>query len=874
MEKTLIDKNTAETIEINELISKLSTNIKSGLSDEEAAQRLSLYGANELPEKTQSTLVKLLKTFTGPIPYMIEAAIVLSAITSAWDDFGVILFLLIMNALIEFFQSKKADNAISALKASLASKSKVLRNNGWKEIEAKDLVPGDVVRLRLGDVLPADVKLVEGDYLLVDEAALTGESLPVEKHAGAVAFSGAIAKQGEMNAVVYGTGLNTFFGRTAKLVSEAHTKSHFQAAVVKIGQFLILLNFILIAVIILDALFFGAHAVNWWQEITFCLVLTVAAIPVALPAVLSVTMAVGAQKLSKKKAILSKLVAIEEMAGMDILCSDKTGTITKNILTVRGFSPIGNFTEEDIKIFGALASKAENNDPIDNAVLATLISNHSLNEKLKDFQQNNFKPFDPVSKRTSATVKTKDGDIEVSKGAPQVILELAYNKNEIAEQITKMVDEAGIRGFRTLGIGKKDTDGKWHYVGLIDLEDPPRDDSAETIRQAKELGVEVKMITGDHGAIAIETCKQVGIGTNIKSAKELENLPDRKALKLVQEANGFSQVFPEHKYEIVDLLQKDGHIVGMTGDGVNDAPALKKADAGTAVAGATDAAKSAADIVLTEPGLSVIIDAIKESRRIFQRMRSYAIYRIGETIDVLFFTVIAILVWDRFPVAPIMIILLAVFNDFPIMTISSDNAKYSETPDRWNMRNVIGIATVIGVLDVIFTLGLFALGYNLLLQDPGVSQIGSQVYNHIVEGGTVIFPAINNYQHAPEWIKSIFPSLTYPQLQTVAFLQLLIAGNFTIFISRTVKSFWKIAPGSGLLWASVISKVVISLLCLNIFFDGAWGLLPGIQWQFVIFVWIFAFVERMLISDQIKVQAYKLFDFKGMKFHSHGRIHK
>ena len=873
MAPNLIDKDTAEKSKVDDLTKQLSSDKKHGLSQAEAEKRLAEYGPNEIAEKQQSALLKLLKNFYGPIPIMIESAAILSAISCAWDDFAVILFLLFMNALIDFFQSRKADNAIAALKASLASKSKVLRDGKWSEIEAKKLVPGDIIRLRLGDILPADIKLLDGEYLLVDEAALTGESLPVEKHAGDIAYSGAIAKQGEMNALVYGTGVNTFFGRTAKLVAEAKTKSHFQSAVTKIGQYLIALNFALIAVVILDAIFFGTHDVNWWKEITFCLVLTVAAIPVALPAVLSVTMAVGAQKLSKKKAIISKLVAIEEMAGMDILCSDKTGTITKNKLTVRGFNPLGSFSEDDIKIFGSLASIAEDNDPIDMAVLAKVDESKELSVRIKGYEQTEFKPFDPVSKRTEAAIKTNKETIKVSKGAPQVILELIENKEKIRDEITELIDEAGQRGFRTLGVGKTNAKGKWEYVGLIDLEDPPRDDSAATIKTAEDLGVEVKMITGDHGAIAKETSRQVGIGTNILKAETLNGLPDRNAIKLVEEANGFSQVFPEHKYEIVELLQKNGHIVGMTGDGVNDAPALKKADAGTAVDGATDAAKSAADIVLTNPGLSVIIDAIKESRRIFQRMTSYAIYRIGETIDVLFFTVIAILIWGRFPVAPIMIILLAVFNDFPIMTIATDRVKYSLKPDRWNMRNVIGIATVVGLLDVVFTLALFAFGYNLLLKDPGVCNVGGKIVYHIVEGGKVLFPAINHYQFAPQWIKNILPSLTYPQLQTVAFMQLLLAGNFTIFICRTVKSFWSIAPSKGLFWASLISKLIISVACWNGFFGGTWGLIPGITWQYIALIWCYAFIERMIISDAIKVQAWKLFDHAGVKFRRHGRVH-
>jgi H+-transporting ATPase len=375
------------------------------------------------------------------------------------------------------------------------------------------------------------------------------------------------------------------------------------------------------------------------------------------------------------------------------------------------------------------------------------------------------------------------------------------------------------------------------------------------------------MITGDHGAIAKETCRQVGIGPNILEASALNNLPDRKAIELVESADGFSQVFPEHKYEIVDLLQKNGHIVGMTGDGVNDAPALKKADAGTAVDGATDAAKSAADIVLTAPGLSVIVDAIIEARKIFQRMQNYAIYRIGETIDVLFFTVIALLIWKKFPVAPIMIILLAVFNDFPIMAIASDKVKFSPKPEKWNMRRVIGIASIVGFLDVFFTLALFAFCYNYLLKDVMTPQALHDAKDL----------AIDNYQHCAQWIKNILPSLTYEKLQTVAFLQLLIAGNLTIFVCRTVGHFWSIAPGKGLFWASLVSKVFVSLVCYDFGgaeFAGCWGYIPPLAWQYIVLVWVYAFVERMIISDLMKVWAYKLFDHAGIRFHRFGRVHK
>ena len=846
----LIDTKKAQKETTEELLKELSSDISAGLPESEAEKRISEYGCNELEEKKESLIVKFFKNFWGPIPWMIEAAAILSAIIKHWDDFVIIASLLLLNAFIEFFQEFKAGNAIDALKKRLASKTRVLRGGKWTEMAAKLLVPGDIIRVRLGDIIPADIKLIKGDYLLVDEAALTGESLPVEKHEGDIAYSGAIAKQGEMVALVYGTATNTFFGRTAKLVSEAKTESHFQKAVEKIGDYLIALNFVLVAIIIVTGLF--RHE-SFWELLQFALVLTVAAIPSAMPAVLSVTMAAGALMLSTKGAIISKLVAIEEMAGMDILCSDKTGTITQNVLTVKGFKTIGDFKEEDVVLYSCLSSKAEDHDPIDDAILERLNGKDDLKKLLSGFKENNFKPFDPISKRTETEIAGSDSKtFKVSKGAPQVILALCKNKNAIAEEITKIVDEAGVKGYRTLGVSKTNDAGDWEFVGLIYLEDPPREDSAATIKAAQALGVKVKMITGDHGAIAKEIARQVNIGPNILPAGELSDVPDRKALQLVESADGFSQVFPEHKYEIVELLQKHDHIVGMTGDGVNDAPALKKADTGIAVAGATDAAKSAASIVFTKPGLSVIVDAIKESRKIFQRMQSYAIYRISETQDVLFFTVLAILVFREYPVTAIMIVMLAVFNDFPIMAIAYDKAICSDEPEHWEMRKVIGIGTVLGLTNVIFTFGIFYLGlhwFNSTAKDPALYR-GDLVTEYFV--------------HARNWIVGTFGALTFAQVQTLVFAELAIAGNLTVFLSRVKGPMWSIAPGKGLLLSSLISKIIVSFIC-------AFGFMMAPIGWYVVLVWIYASLQ-MLVTDRVKILAYDLFDHKGIRFGRHKKI--
>ncbi|MGD9581129.1 MAG: plasma-membrane proton-efflux P-type ATPase [Vampirovibrionia bacterium] len=808
MAEKAIETEKAQQMSIEEIMQELSTDVKKGLSEEEAQKRLNEWGYNEIVEKQESMLVKFLKNFWGPIPWMIEAAALLSAFIHHWDDFFIILSLLLINAGIEFVQGYKAGNALAALKEKLASTARVLRDGKWKEVEARELVSGDIVRVRLGDIIPADIKLYEGDYLKIDESALTGESLPVDKHVNDIGYSGSIIKQGEMNCVVIGTAFNTFFGRTAKLVAGAKTQSHFQKAVLNIGNYLIALNFMLVAIVVCTALFRHESII---EVIQFALVLTVASIPAAMPAVLSATMAAGALKLSKKEVIVSKLVAIEEMAGMDILCSDKTGTITKNLLTITELKPFENFSEGEIIYYGALASKEEDHDAIDDSILGKLKEFEDLNNSYKSANQKAFYPFDPVSKRTEADVEIDNQQVKVTKGAPQVILDLASNKDQITDEVMKIIDEAGKRGFRTLGVAKCSNNTNWEFVGLISLSDPPRDDSAETIATAQELGVRVKMITGDHLAIAKETARQVRMGDNILPAKDLTDMPDRRASKLVEECDGFSQVFPEHKYEIVELLQKSGHIVGMTGDGVNDAPALKKADAGIAVDGATDAAKSAADIVLTQPGLSVIIAAIKESRMIFQRMQSYATYRIAETIDILFFTVLAILIFGEYPVTAIMIVMLALFNDMPIMSIAFDNVLASDKPEQWNMKKVISIASTIGFSNVFFTFIVFYIGKHYL-------------------------------------------QLPFDQVQTLVFAELAIAGNLTIFLSRCKGSLWSVKPGKGLVWSTIISKVIVSLVC-------AYGIFMAPIGVYIFGIWAYA-IATTILRDGLKLLVHKAIDHR------------
>ncbi len=800
------EKDDLKTLPMPELKKKLGF-APDGLSQAEAQKRLAQYGPNEIEEKKTNLFLKFLSYFWGPIPWMIEVAVILSGVVRHWPDFFIILLLLFANAIVGFWEEHKAANAIAALKAQLAIKSRVKRDGKWSTPAARDLVPGDVIRLRAGDIVPADARLLEGDPVEVDQSALTGESLPVTRKSTEAVFSGSIVRQGEIGALVYATGTNTYFGKTAQLVQEASTVSHFQKAVLKIGNYLIILAAVMVSAIIAVAIYRGDPILTTLQ---FALVLTVAAIPVAMPTVLSVTMAVGARLLAKKQAIVSKLVAIEELAGVDILCADKTGTLTQNKLTLGDPFSVNNVPAEQVILNAALASRAENNDTIDLAVLSGLKNK----DVLKDYQVLHFQPFDPVHKRTEATVKDKDGkQFKVTKGAPQVILALSANAGQVKPDAEKAVNEFASRGFRSLGVARADGDGGWQFLGVLPLFDPPREDAKATIATATQMGVKIKMVTGDAIAIAKEMAKTLGMGTNILDATGLgdSKKQETKAMEQsIEKADGFAQVFPEHKYHIVDVLQKLGHMVGMTGDGVNDAPALKKADCGIAVSGATDAARAAASIVLMNPGLSVIIEAIKESRKIFQRMNSYAIYRIAETLRVLLFMTAAILIFNFYPLTAVMIVMLALLNDGAILSIAYDNVHYKDQPEAWNMRMVLGIATILGIIGPIAAFGLFYLG--------------DQVFQ-----------------------------LSHKQLQPMMYLMLSVAGHMTIFLTRTRGPFWSIPPAK-ILWMAVLGTQILAT------FIAVYGfLMPPLGWKWAGFVWGYALIWALL-SDRVKLLAYRFID--------------
>ncbi|SFV50753.1 Lead, cadmium, zinc and mercury transporting ATPase; Copper-translocating P-type ATPase [hydrothermal vent metagenome] len=856
-----------------------------GLSQKEVQERLKKYGYNELNEREESWLHRLFRRFWGPIPWMIEVAAILSAIAHRWEDFAVIIFMLLVNAFVDFYQESKALSAIAVLKQKLAKKALVLRDGKWQSIDAREIVPDDIIKVKIGDVVPADCKLLGGgEFLQVDQSALTGESLPVNKKEGETLYANAIIKQGEMIAKVTATAQNTYFGKTVGLVAKAEKEEsgHFQKMVIKVGDFLIFITIFLIAIIIW-------HGVKNDEPILelliFALILTISAIPVAMPAVLTVTMALGARVLASKEAIVTKLSAIEEAAGMDILCSDKTGTLTQNKMSLADPYVVTGYDKDKLMLFAALASKQENEDPIEKPIFE-YIQKHALTKELDKAKMKKFIPFDPIHKKTEGVYE----EYIYTKGAPQVIIELCYESEFDKKEAYKKVEQFAQKGFRTLGVAyKKCEEDKYHFVGLLPLFDPPREDSKEAIAEANTKGVSVKMVTGDNIAVAKYIADLLGIGTNIEDIKELKGestkeylylseilsrsilktidqkidedelnktvekivtevkkelvnrpLPEGSVkkhesdiIRIIENSDGFAQVFPEDKYYIVEKLQKADHIVGMTGDGVNDAPALKKADCGIAVSGATDAARAAADIVLLAPGLGVIVDAIEQARIVFERMKSYVVYRIAETIRILMFMTLAIVVFDFYPITAIMIILLALLNDIPIMTIAYDNTKVESKPVRWDMKSVFVLSSWLGIAGVISSFLIFYI---------------TMVYLRSHPESAMYLPDV------PSWIDMKDDKSFLGFIQTLFFVKLIVAGHFAIFNTRIADWFFKKPyPSLPLFLSSFVTAIVGTFIGIYSF-----GLMTPISWQWALFLWGYVSVW-FVFNDSVKMLVIKYY---------------
>jgi len=814
-----------------EAVVEPATNQATGLTSAEAQARLAKYGINGIVEKEDSQLEKLLGYFTGSIAYMIEAAAVISALLGRWSDFAIITALLLFNAIIGFWQDHKAANALAALKKGLAPEADVLRDGKWQTVKAELLVPGDIVRLHIGQIVPADLKLIGGTSASIDQSALTGESLPVAKRIGDTAYSGSIIKDGDMTGEVIATGSNTLFGRTAKLVASAGAVSHGQRAVLEIGDFLVVIAIALALIMVgFDVYRDIVAPAHWqWQDalsiLQFVLILLVASIPVAMPAVFSITMALGALALAKQKAIVSKLSAIEEMAGVDVVCSDKTGTLTKNELTLDPPVLFAAKSADEAIVAAALATAEASPDALDVAVMQAV---HDRAE-LKPFRQLAFVPFDPVHKRTEATVQQGGlQSFKVSKGMPEVIFELCKLDPAAMAKARSTVVDLGSRGYRTLAVARTapGTDN-WSLLAILPMSDPPRDDSKATIADVESKGIRVKMVTGDDTAVAREMARQLGMGDNIITAGDFfpANFnPDAISASMAEKidmADGFARVYPEHKYAIVKALQSRGHLVAMTGDGVNDAPALKQADCGTAVSGATDAARSAAALILTTPGLTVIANAIDEARRIFARITSYTLYRIALTINIMVLVVMSTIVFDFKPLTAVMIVILALLDDAPIMAIAYDNTEVARQPIRWRITRLLVIASAIAVFVAAETFGLLLIGMKVIA-DPV--------------------------------LQARFGLSTPDELRTLMFLQLAVGGHLLLYNTRTRKWFFQRPwPSVPLLAALLATELLAVLMAVN-----GWFVTP-ISWQAV--GWLIVYlVAWLIIIDVVKRVIYGVAD--------------
>lgn len=801
-----------------------------GLTSEAAQQRLAIFGYNKLEEKEESKLLKFLGFMWNPLSWVMEAAAIM-AIAMAngggkppdWQDFVGIITLLIINSTISFIEENNAGNAAAALMARLAPKAKVLRDGKWIEEDASILVPGDIISVKLGDIIPADARLLEGDPLKIDQSALTGESLPVTKGPGDSVYSGSTCKQGEIEAVVIATGVHTFFGKAAHLVDSTNQVGHFQKVLTAIGNFCICS--IAVGMIVEIIVMFPIQHREYRPGIDNLLVLLIGGIPIAMPTVLSVTMAIGSHRLAQQGAITKRMTAIEEMAGMDVLCSDKTGTLTLNKLTVDKtlIEVFAKGVDADaVVLMAARASRMENQDAIDAAIVGTLAD---PKEARAGIQEVHFLPFNPTDKRTALTYIDSEGKMHrVSKGAPEQILNLVHNRSEIERRVHSVIDKFAERGLRSLAVAyqevpegtKESPGGPWQFIGLMPLFDPPRHDSAETIRRALNLGVNVKMITGDQLAIGKETGRRLGMGTNMYPSSALlgqnkdESIAALPVDELIEKADGFAGVFPEHKYEIVKRLQARKHICGMTGDGVNDAPALKKADIGIAVADATDAARSASDIVLTEPGLSVIISAVLTSRAIFQRMKNYTIYAVSITIRIVLGFMLLALIW-QFDFPPFMVLIIAILNDGTIMTISKDRVKPSPQPDSWKLAEIFTTGIILGSYLAMMTVIFFWAAYQ-----------------------TDFFPrtfGVKSLQHKDDFRK----------LAAAVYLQVSTISQALIFVTRARSWSFAERPGLLLVTAFVIAQLIATLIA--VYANWSFAAIEGIGWGWAGVVWLYNLIS-------------------------------
>ena len=793
---------------IPDALAALHVDPGTGLTQAEVKIRRKEHGYNEVAEKKQHPVLKFLGKFWGISAWMLEVIMVLSAVLRKYSDLVVVGALLVVNAVVSFTQERRAAGVVATLRKRLQVSARVLREGVWNVIPARELVPGDIIRMRPGDIIPADVKLLTGT-LTVDQSALTGESKDVDKAPSAALSSGSVVRRGEGNGVVMLTGANTYFGRTTELVQEARPKLHIEAVVAKVVSWLFVIVSTLLCVVVALSLIRGLSLL---EILPLMLVLLMAAVPVALPVMFTVSMAVGSKELAKRGVLVTRLSASEDAATMDVLCVDKTGTITMNQLAVTGVLPLEQATEADVVFAGALASQEANQDPIDLAFLAAAKERHIF-DNLAKVTPVSFAPFDAKNRRTEAVVEQNGQRIRVMKGAVRTVAEVCGLQSPAIEALEARVSESAAKGYRTLAVARGPETGTPALLGLVSLYDPPRPDAKQLIAELRDLGVSVKMLTGDALPVAREIGQEVGLH-NLRRVADLKAagaLASNQAVDLLAGADGFAEVYPEDKYIVVQHLQAAGHVTGMTGDGVNDAPALRQAEVGIAVSTATDVAKGAASVVLTEPGLTNIVALVEQGRTIYQRILTWIINKISRTILKAGFVAIAFIVTGKFVISALAMLLLVFMTDFAKISLATDNVRPSRKPETWNIGGFITVSVVLGIAMVAETLLVLRLGWS-------------------------------HFNLAADNLA----------LSTFSFLMLLYFAAFSVVSARERSWFWSTMPSKTLLLAllaDVLTGTVLSFVSLL-------GFKP-LPWRPVLAVFVYAMVACLGVNDAVKVAMIK-----------------
>ena len=753
-----------DKISVQDAIRVLQTRTD-GLTDSEAKLRIEKYGYNEVVEKKKSPVLEFLSRYWGPMPWLLELTIVLSYVIRHYLEAVIILGLLTTNAVIGFHHTRSSQRALDLLKKRLAVKAKVLRSGQWTVEDARDIVPGDIIAIGLGDLVPADAKVVNGE-VSVDQSALTGESLPVTARESGIVYSSSIVKRGEARALAVNTGANTYFGRTAELVRIAKPISHQEQVMMAIVKYMM---YVSVAALVLVAGDAALTQMDLLTIVTFALIFLMGAVPVALPAVFAVVLSVGAVELAMKGALVTRLDSIEDAASMDVLCLDKTGTITQNKLTVTDPIPFSGFKKDDVAFIACLASKGETRDVTDLTVIEYA---KTLGANFEGYKQISFTPFDPATKRSEAVVEYEEERFRVVKGAPQILVSLCKNIEEkTSVEVNKTVEELSQKGYRTLAVARSESNDldDLRFVGLLPLADPPRPDSREMIEELRRLGVKPKMLTGDNVAIAREIARQVGIGDKIYRIADLGRLDENEQARIIEEYDGLAEIYPEDKYRIVRLLQSKKHLVGMTGDGTNDSPALKQAEVGIAVQNSTDVAKASSSIVLTEPGTKVIIDTIKTSREIYQRMLTWVINKVTKVIQFVGLLVLGFFWLHEVVLSVLGMVLLVFANDFVTMSLATDDVEHTSNPNVWNVRNITLASLLIGAL-------------------------------LIVEGAIAILVGTSYFR------------MSWSSLQTFVLLMLVFTSQLRVLIVRERRHCWSSRPGRELIISTVATIIGFALL--------------------------------------------------------------